>query len=360
MLALVGDDGVIHHGLNHCSTVTGRFSSNNPNLQNLPKGNKSDVKTLFVSRFPDGKIVQSDFSALEVYVQAVLTGSANLTQALREGKDMHCLRLAFKEGMPYEEVYALCKGDKYSKEWDYKRTAAKIISFQAAYGAGASKIAATTGLSLADVEAFLAAEHEANPEIQAYFDALTLEIKKSRKPTGITIPHPGVPGVMCSLGRGTSQTPDGCIYSYVESPSPDYLCRKGITSSFSPTQVRNYVVQGTGATVMKAAMMLLVRVFYETGNLGGKAVIVNTIHDAAYVDCHPDVVEEAYCMLHECMAQATEFMRRLFKWDWSLDVPSDTSLGDSMAEEGHYTPNPETSTHVKAKVFSTIRKITKT
>lgn len=360
MLSLVGEDGIIHHGLNHCSTVTGRFSSNNPNLQNLPKGNKSDVKTLFVSRYPGGKIVQSDFSALEVYVQAVLTGSANLTQALREGKDMHCLRLAFKEGMPYEEVYALCKGDKYSKEWDYKRTAAKIISFQAAYGAGAPKIAASTGLPLADVERFLAAEDEANPEIREYFDALTLEIKKSRKPTGTAIPHPFVPGVMCNLGRGFSRTPDGCLYGYVESPSPEYLCKKGITASFSPTQVRNYVVQGTGATVMKAAMWLLARMFYETHNLGGRAVIVNSIHDAAYVDCHPDVVDEAYCMLHECMAQATEFMRRLFKWQWSLDVPSDTSIGDSMAEEGHYQPNPETQARVKAQVFSIIRKVTRT
>lgn len=130
MLALVGDDGIIHHSINHCSTVTGRFSSSNPNLQNLSKGSKSDVKTVFVSRFEGGSIIQSDFSALEVYVQAILTQCKQLIADLKAGLDMHCKRLAAKEHMSYDEVYALCKGDKYDKEWDYKRTAAKVYSFQ--------------------------------------------------------------------------------------------------------------------------------------------------------------------------------------------------------------------------------------
>lgn len=131
MLTLVGPDGLVHHMLNMCSTVTARLSSSNPNLQNIPKGNKSDVKTIFTSRFgAGGKIIQSDFSSLEVYVQAVLTSCQQLIADLKSGLDLHVVRLAAKEHMEYDEVYALAKGDKYDKEWDYKRTKAKVYSFQ--------------------------------------------------------------------------------------------------------------------------------------------------------------------------------------------------------------------------------------
>jgi DNA polymerase I-like protein with 3'-5' exonuclease and polymerase domains len=352
MLSLVGLDGIVHHGINHCSTVTGRFSSANPNLQNVPKGSKSDVKTVFISRYAGGSILQSDFSALEVYVQAFLTNCQQLIADLRAGLDMHCARLAAKEHLPYDEVYALCKGDKYDKAWDYKRTNAKVFSFQRTYGAGAPKIAASTGMSVEEVEALIEAEERMYPEITEHFERLTEEVKKNRKPTGTTVPHPFIPGVMCSLGKSTTRTPDGCVYGYVESPSPAYLCKRGITSSFSPTVIKNYSTQGTGATVMKAAMYLAVRAFYTTGNLNGRAVLVNTVHDAQYVDAAPEALDAAYSILHESMAQATDLMRRLFKWDIPLDVPSDTVRGSSMAEEEKFTPDPQAANAAKELVKS--------
>ena len=138
MLTLVQQDSIIHHSLNHTSTVTGRFSSSNPNLQNIPKGNKSDVKQVFESRFHGGYIIQSDFSSLEVYIQAILTACKQLIADLQAGVDMHCMRLAAKEHMDYDEVLKLCKGyvdalgvyQPAIDEWDYKRTKAKVFSFQ--------------------------------------------------------------------------------------------------------------------------------------------------------------------------------------------------------------------------------------
>ncbi|MDR5647955.1 DNA polymerase, partial [Burkholderia cenocepacia] len=103
MLTLVGGDSIIHHGINHTSTVTARFSSSNPNLQNVPKEGKSEVKTVFISRYgEDGQIVQSDFTSLEVFVQAILTGCKQLIEDLRAGLDMHCVRVSQKEGISYE------------------------------------------------------------------------------------------------------------------------------------------------------------------------------------------------------------------------------------------------------------------
>ena len=332
MLTLVGEDGIIHHKLNMCSTVTARLSSSDPNLQNIPKGNKSDVKTLFTSRFTNGKIIQSDFSSLEVYVQAVLTQCKQLIADLKAGLDMHCVKLAAKEHMSYEDVYALCKGDKYDKAWDYKRTKAKEYSFQSAFGAGDPAIAAKTGMAIEEVAALRAADNARYPEISAYYTDITARIKSDRKPER-TLPHPDMPGVICHLGKSFFRTPDGKLYSYNEQPSPEYLCKRGITASFSPTEIRNYVVQGSGGEWTKAAMWLSVRAFYREENFGGLALLVNTVHDAVYCDAYDSVAFEAAALLHACMEGASDLMEYWFKWEIPVPVPSDTSWGASMMDE---------------------------
>lgn len=339
MLSLVDAAGIIHHKINHTSTVTGRFSSSDPNLQNIPKGNKSQVKTLFVSRFgPDGKIVQSDFSSLEIFIQAILTDCKQLIADLKAGLDLHCKRLAAKTGKPYEEVLVLCKGDKKRgiepvKEWDYMRTGAKVFSFQRAYGAGAKKIADSTGMPIEDVEALIEAENAIFPEIDAYFTARTDEIKANRRPAGVMVPHPTVRGVMCSLGKSFATTPDGKVYSYMESPSPEYLVKKGIMASFSPTEIKNYEVQGEGGEWAKAALWLAVREFYRQRNFGGLGLLVNQVHDATYADAHKDVALEVAATLHACMEAASDFMEWYFDWPLQLPVPSDTTWGASMMDE---------------------------
>lgn len=354
MLTLVTDEGLIHHMLNMCSTVTGRLSSASPNLQNIPKGNKSDVKTLFMSRFGTyitddfgnlvyvsrGKIIQSDFSSLEVYVQAVLTNCKQLIADLKSGLDLHVVRLASKEHMDYQEVFNLAKGYKDAngayhapvKEWDYKRTKAKVFSFQRAYGAGTKKIAASTGMPEEEVQALSDAEDARYPEIPEYYANITQEIKLNAKPAR-HVQHPEFPGVVCHLRESCYRTPDGKLYSYIESPSPEYLVKKGITSSFSPTEIRNYVVQGAGGEWAKAAMWLSVRAFYRRKNFGGLGLLVNQVHDAEYADADDSVAFEVACVLHACMEAASDFMEYWFKWPIPVPVPSDTSWGSSMMEE---------------------------
>ncbi len=348
MLSLVGLDGIIHHRINHTNTVTGRFSSSDPNLQNVMKGVMKDgvlvkgsqVKTVFVSRFEDGKIIQSDFTALEVYVQAILTGCKQLIRDLLDGLDMHCVRVSQKEGLPYDEVVKLCKGytDEHGvwhdavPEWDAKRTKAKVFSFQRAYGAGAAKIAESTGMPVEEVEALIAAENERYPEVTAYYEDLTEQIKRNRKP-GPTRPHPEVRGVMCSIGSSFIRTPDGKLYKYTEQPAPEYLVKRGTFQSFSPTEIKNYVVQGGGGEWAKAAMWLAVRAFYARKNFGGQALLVNQVHDALYADAAEVAAESAAALLHACMEGASDFMEYLFNWKVPVPVPSDTTWGASMMDE---------------------------
>ena len=355
MLTLVNELGIIHHMLNMTSTVTGRLSSSNPNLQNIPKGNKSEVKTLFKSRFgawvtddygtqvwvSHGKIIQSDFTSLEIYIQALLTKCQQLIADLKAGLDMHCLRLANTEGRDYAEVLKLAKGyvDNLGtfhapiSEWDYKRTDSKVYSFQAAYGAGDAKIAETTGMPIERVAALRAADDARYPEINAYFDARALEIKANRKPWRSGVPHPDIRGLLCNLGKSCVRTPDGKLYSYLESPSPEYLAKRGVLSSFSPTEIKNYEVQGEGGEWAKAAMWLSVREFYRLRNFGGLGLLVNQVHDAEYADADDSVAFEVATTLHACMEAASDFMEFWFKWEIPVPVPSDTSWGTSMMDD---------------------------
>lgn len=341
MLTLVGDDGLVHHSINHTSTVTGRLSGNAPNLQNIPKGNKSKAKQMFVSRYPDGDIGQSDFSSLEVYCQAWLTKPKLLIKDLLEGLDLHCVRLAAKEAKPYEEVLKLCKGYFQEdgtfidalEEWDYKRTGAKVFSFQRAYGAGVATIAQATGMSIEDVQALIDAENARYPEIDSYFSDLEQEIERNAVPTTNFYAHPMNPAVRVQMRISRIRTPDGKRYTFRSHPSQGWQLKRGITSTFSPTERMNYPVQGLGGQVMKAAMWINVREFYRRENFNGLALLVNTVHDAAYRDAHPSVSLASSELMHACMEAASDFIAYWFKWDIPLPVPTDSVRGANMGEE---------------------------
>lgn len=341
MLTLVQKDGLIHGSINHTSTVTGRLSVNNPNLQNVPKGNKSKAKQMFVSRFPDGDIGQSDFSSLEVYCQAWLTKPKLLIKDLLEGLDLHCVRLAAKEHKPYAEVLKLCKGYfgddgvfvDAIEEWDYKRTGAKVFSFQRAYGAGNATIAKATGMPLEEVEALAKAEDERYPEIGEYFAALEKDIERNAVPTSNFSAHPSNPAIRVQLRISRMRTPDGKRYTFRSHPSQAWQLKRGLTSAFSPTERMNYPVQGLGGQVMKAAMWINVREFYRRENFDGLALLVNTVHDAAYRDAHPSVSLASSELMHACMEAASDFIAYWFKWEIPLPVPSDSVRGVNMGEE---------------------------
>lgn len=339
MLTLVHDN-IIHHNLNMTSTVTGRLSSSKPNLQNLSSGGKSRVKEVFTSRYENGKIIQSDFSALEIFIQAILTGSVNMLEDLRLGLDMHCMRVAQKMGIPYDDDLILkCKGDPHKgiapeKEWAQARKYAKVYSFQRAYGAGVAKIAKTTGMTVEDAQAFADADDERYPEIAVFYDQLLEVVENSAVPTGQVVAHPDFPMKSVALHKGYYRTPDHKLYSYRSQPAPRFVVeREGKWEGFSPTEMKNYVVQGTGAEWAKAAMWIAVRAFYKTRNFYGQAVLVNQVHDACYADAAPEVALKAAQVLHASMEAASPFMEWYFGWQQPLHVPSDTTWGASMAED---------------------------
>lgn len=345
MLTLVRANGLIHHQINQTSTVTGRFSASNPNTQNLPRAGegKSVIKTVLTSRYPDGYIIQSDFSSLEIYIQAILTGDKNLIADLKLKLDMHCKRVASQYDITYEEAVRLCKVEEI-EEWVEKRSKAKGFSFQRAFGAGAVAIAAATGLSVDAVNTLIAAENLLYPDIEPHYVRLTSQIEKAKRNVRKVIPHPDFPSRMVELRTGYHRTPDNKLYAWIEQPAPKYVVQRGGGwTSFSPPEIKNYEVQGGGAEWAKAAMWIAVREYYRRDNWGGKAALIGQVHDACYADADKTVYGEAAAVLHCAMELASPFMEAYFGWPQPVYVPSDTTVGANWA--GHdKVPNFETLT----------------
>lgn len=334
MLTQVQEDGMIHGSFNHVNTVTARFSSSNPNLQNLSGKDKSQVKSLFISRWgPDGVICQSDFTSLEVYIQAVLTGDKQLIADLLAGLDMHCVKAAAKNHVDYEFVLDMVKKQK-DPFWIKQRKGSKEYSFQRAYGAGAAAIALSTGMDIEEVKELIAADEKRYPEVTPWYERLTASIEASKRGVRKVVPHPDFPAKQVELRTGFWRAPDNKLYAWIEQPSPKFVVeREGKFSNFTPTEIKNYPVQGEGGEWAKAAMWLAVRAFYKRRNFGGLALLVSQVHDACYGDFHNSVRDEAAALLHACMESASEFMQFYFGWHQPVHVPSETTWGPSMIEE---------------------------
>lgn len=321
--------------------MTGRFSASKPNLQNIPRADTSDVKKLFSSRWGDeGSIIQSDFSALEIYIQALLTKDKQLLADLAAGLDMHCVRVASKFNISYEEAVKRCKKDVNApdfKLWKARRTGAKEFSFQRAYGAGAAAISKATGMSLEDVQELIAVEEARYKQIEPFYERVTDQINESRVPTNRFEWHPDIRGLKVQIGQGHYRTPDGKLYTYREYPAPAGMIKRGgREASFSPPEIKNYIVQGTGGEWAKAAMWLAVRTFYRNNNWGGLGLLTNMVHDAQYADAHHSVRVEVGIALHAAMEAASELMEQRFDWEVKAPVPSETKFGPAMYYEYDY------------------------
>lgn len=332
MLTLVHPDGRVHAQIGMTGTVTGRFNHSSPNVGNLPRKDTSEVKKMFVSRFgEDGSIVQSDFTSLEIYMQALLSMDKQLIRDLIAGLDMHIKRLTQAYKKEYDWLVQKIKVEE-DKEWKVKRTHIKVFSFQRAYGAGAPKIARYLKVPVEDVEAWMEADEALYPGIAVWQNKVAALVEQSREPMAKYVTHPTAK-VALQLGKGHYKTWDGKRYWFFEGPAPDFLVRKGKLQGFMPTETKNYPVQGLGGEWMKAALWLAVRAFYKYRNFGGKALLVNTVHDAIYADVHESVRRKAAVLLHGAMLAASDFMGYWFDHDIAVGVPSETTYGPSMYVE---------------------------
>jgi len=350
MTCIMPEDHMIHHKLNHTSTVTTRLSANDPNMQNIPRNDmdaelgaaKSEVKKMFISRFgANGRMGEIDYSQLEIVVQGMLTGDVQLIQDLIDKIDFHCKRVSIKFGMTYEEAVYWCT-DKYDdvkgKHPDRaagkkERTKCKIFSFQRAYGAGASKIAITTGMAKLEVEELIENEDNLYPGIVKFNEMVKQEVNSTAEPFGAMCE---VTGQWTQFRKGYYTAPTGTRYAFRTFRAPDYLQKRGVTQTFSPTQLKNYPVQGTGGEFVQAVLGLLFRHFASNDNYGGMAFLVNTVHDCVWVDMHESVVDQVMSDMIRIMQSIPEYYNTRYGMNITVPFPVEGEVGLNMQELSHW------------------------
>lgn len=323
---------IIHHSLNHTSTVTTRLSSSDPNCQNIPTEGTSSVKKMFHSRFPGGKMIEIDYTQLEIVVQALLTGDKQLIEDLLNKVDFHCKRVSVWKNIPYEEAKYRCKDETYPehKVWKRFRTDAKVFSFQRAYGAGAAKISLTTGMPIDDVKDLIEAEELLYPDILTFNQRVEAEVQKSAVP--FRDPIRG----FRTFRRGYWQSPTGTIYSFRTWDAQEWQRKKGIKDSFMPTEMKNYPIQGTGGEIVQQQLGLLWRHFVANDNYGGRALLCNTVHDCVWIDSQPDVVHEVAVDAKRILEDVPGTLERIHGIISPVPFPCEVEVGDNLFNKQVY------------------------
>ena len=283
MLALVRPDGIVNHSLNNCATVTARLSSTKPNLQNLPRDGTSRVKQMFVSRFTGGKLVEVDYTSLEVIVGAAHSHDHNLLQRIADGTDMHCYRLAGFFDLPYEEVLAKAtdKAHPEYKEWHEKRTWIKPITFANQYGASVKGLAYACGITEEQAQRFKDTELKLFPQMASYAQDYIRPIVE-RTGAHCVQREMSDAGVFRIYHRGYYQAPSGTCYSFREREK--YINGQTVMA-YKDTEIANYWCQGEASFIVQAACGRVIRALLECNFEDGKVLPINTVHDAIYLDC---------------------------------------------------------------------------
>lgn len=327
MLTLINPaDGCIHHELNHTQTVTSRLSSSKPNLQNLPSGRKSEVKSVFISRFPLGVITEIDYSQLEVVTKAVLSGDANLRRDLLNGVDFHCMNLALAKGEDYQYVWNKCHVEE-DQQYCNDRQDIKAFTFQEKYGAGVKKMAESTGMTEEVIERLLAAKAKQYPD-EAKFDEEVAEAVNSAKyPTGMRSPS-GYP-----LMAGYWECPTGTLYSFLEQEAPEWKQKQGIFTDIKSTVLKNYPSQGAGGEIMQIQLGRMFR-WLINSEFDKDCKLINTVHDSVYLDIRSiDTALEAVPTMVDILEDVSPYWKEKFGVDWKgMPFPVEAEIGYNMLD----------------------------
>lgn len=343
MLQYLNERSFVHHTLNCTSTVTTRLSSNKPNFQNIPRGDTSEVKKMFTSRFgAEGVILEADYSALEVVTLAAFSRDKNLIKALMDGIDMHCMRLSQQLKESYEGVLKKCKDENHPEHAAYStmRTDVKPKAFAYQYGATAHGIAFATGCTVAEAQAFIDAEKALFPEVEAFYDdVITPEVNSK-----ITRHREEVDGQFRTYGTGTWQSWGGTTYEFRQWPKSMWADgKRQMIMDFKPTQIRNYPIQGESGFFVqgicgKVFRELLKRDFFRDA-LGKQLVyIINTVHDAIYLDVHLSVLDEVAALVKQVMESLPEYFTKKYGYPLDVPFPAAVEFGASMYQKIHWHP----------------------
>lgn len=340
MLQFVGPDNIIHHSLNNTSTITGRLSSSRPNLQTLPRDGTSKVKQMFTSRFGfEGKVLEIDYTALEVVALAAISDDKELLTKLLSGTDMHCYRLAGKHGvwrgLTYDELVAINADKTHPRHHEVHeaRTNIKPRVFAAQYGASAMGISFNTGCSLEEAEEFLANEEALFPQSVLYSKTV---VRDAVEASGVLLYEQTEDGRWLGYKRGFFKAEGGTCYSFRQYTG----WKEGQeVLDYKDTQLANYWCQGEASLIVQAACGRVIRWLIANDFFQGCVLPINTVHDAIYLDCvNAEFARYAGKMVEQIMNSTPRDMCRTIPayTNWRYDTtpfPAVAEYGPSMYDK---------------------------
>jgi DNA polymerase-1 len=251
--------GRLHTSFNQTGAATGRLSSSNPNLQNIPIRTElgREIRAAFIPR--DGwKLLVADYSQIELRLLAHFSGDPLLVEAFRNGEDIHTLTASEVLGIPPLMV---------SQE---ARRNAKAVNFGIVYGISGFGLAAQLGISRAEAEKYIKNYFERYAGVRKFIDATIAEVRQ----TGVT---------RTLMGR--------------ERPIPDINSRNANARGFAERTAVNSPLQGTAADLIKLAM---VRIDGALESGGHRSALLLQVHDELVFECPPEEVEAVSKMVkHE-------------------------------------------------------------
>ena len=259
----ISEDGRIHGKFNQTITATGRISSTEPNLQNIPVrmdlGRK--IRKVFVPK-EDCVFVDADYSQIELRVLAHMSGDENLIEAYKQAEDIHRMTASQVFHTPLEEVTS------------QQRSNAKAVNFGIIYGISSFGLSQGLSITRKEAEVYIKQYFAAYPKIKAFLDGLVEEGKEK-----------------------------GSVYTlfHRKRPIPELASSNFMQRSFGERVAMNSPIQGTAADIIKIAMIKVDRRIRKEGL---KSRIVLQIHDELLIETWKDEVDQVRRILQEEMSSA--------------------------------------------------------
>lgn len=256
--------GRIHTSFNQAVTATGRLSSSEPNLQNIPIRSEigREIRRAFIPAGKDKALMSADYSQIELRVLAHLSGDEELMGAFRDGVDIHDRTSSKIFGVPIDEVTP-----------DMRRKA-KVANYGILYGMSASKLAADIGIERGDAEEFIENYFKVLPRVREYMDGIVEEARRNGYVTTI-------------LNRRR----------YI----PDINSGNIGVRRFAERTAVNTPIQGSAADLIKMAM---IEIDAKIARLELRSVMILQVHDELVFEVPLDEIEQMESLVKETMETA--------------------------------------------------------
>ncbi len=268
---------VIHTTFNQTLTSTGRLSSSEPNLQNIPTRDDygKNLRKIFVSKFGGGKIISADYNQIELRLLADMSGEEDLIKSYKEGRDIHSLTASQIFNVDIDKVTPL------------ERREAKAVNFGIIYGISEYGLSQNIKITVDSAKKYISSYFSRYPKVKEFMDN----------------------NVAFAKEKGYAVTKFGRIRKIPEINSSKYNIRM-----FGERVAMNMPLQGTASDIIKLAM---IRVAKSLKDKNLKSQLILQIHDELIIDTYPGEEEVVKTVLKEAMENVA-----------TLNVPLVVSMGE--------------------------------